>query len=961
MISHLRDKIVSIITSRLFFLVVVMVVLFSLLVHRLFVLQIVRGESFLENFTLKIKREKSIPSTRGSIYDRNGVVLACDKLAYAVTMEDNYDAGSTKNMKMNDCIFEVINIIERNGDSLINDFDIILDGAGHFQFALTGRSQLRFLADIYGRSSVDELLIKEQAASAEDVVEYLCSEKKFGIGRYTKDGTGGYDFYPMEGYTNAEILKILRVRYAMSLNSYQKYIATTVASNVGDETVAEVMEKKSELQGVDIAEATIREYTDDPSLSHILGYTGKISDEELTTLNAESRALTDAVDYELNDYVGKSGIEETMERKLQGRKGKQTIFVDNLGRVTETGDKVEPVAGSDLYLTIDSKLQSVVYRILEQKIAGIVVSKIRDIKKADLPEVTNSSDIVIPIDDVYFALFDNNFIDVPHLSSEHAGPYEKQVYEEFKVRLSIVTDLVVNDLLEEHKVFSALSPEMQSYESYIVSMLQSSAYGVFDPASVDITNSDYLRWKEGKLSLTDYLRTAIAEDWIDITRIGSAERYMNSEESYESLINYIETAISDDIGFAKRVYEYMIRESMITGPEICHILCEQGKIVDTSNKLGSLDAGVISSYEFILSLIEALEITPADLALDPCSGSSVITDVSTGEVIACVSYPSYDNNRLANTIDAEYYGALTNDKSLPLYDYATQQRTTPGSTFKPVSSTAGLEEGVVGLNELINCTGVFEEVDPSPKCWIYPASTHGDLNIVGAIENSCNYYFYTVGYRLSMLNGNFESDFGVERLAHYADLYGLSEKSGIEITESEPKVSDSDSVRSAIGQSTHLYTTAGLARYVNSVANEGRCFNLSLLDRLADHNGTLLEDYETEVRNYIDISSSTWNAIHAGMKAAVKSYGAFKEFPLVTGGKTGTAQVQNRPNHALFIGFAPYEHPRIAVATRVAYGYTSSNAAEITRDIYKYYFALESEDSLLTGRAVLPDSAAIGD
>ncbi len=938
-----------------------MVVLFSLLTHRLFVLQIVKGESFLDNFTLRIKREKTIPSTRGSIYDRNGVVLASDKLAYAVTIEDNYDSGSTKNMKMNDCIFEVIHIIERNGDSLINDFDIILDGAGRFEFALSGRAQLRFLADVYGRATVDELLIKEQAASAEDVVEFLCSEKKFGIGRYVKDGTGGYDFYPMEGYTNAEILKILRVRYAMSLNSYQKYIATTMASNVGDETVAEVMEKKSELQGVDIAETTIREYIDDPSLSHILGYTGKISEEELSTLNAASRELTDAVNYELNDYVGKSGIEETMERKLQGRKGKQTIFVDNLGRVTETGDKVEPVAGSDLYLTIDSKLQSVIYRILEQKIAGIVVSKIRDVKKAELPEVMNSSDMVIPIDDVYFALFDNNFIDVPHLSSEYAGTYERQVYEDFKLRLSVVSGLIATDLLEEHMIFSRLSPEMQSYESYIVSMLQSSAYGVFDPSKVEITNSNYLKWKEGKLSLTEYLRTAIAEGWIDITRIGSAEKYMNSDESYESLINYIETAIQNDTGFAKRIYEYMIRDSLVTGAEICHILCEQGKIVDSANNLGALDSGQLTAYKFILDRIENMEITPADLALDPCSGSSVITDVSTGEVIACVSYPSYDNNRLANTIDAEYYNALTGDKSLPLYDYATQQRTVPGSTFKPVSSTAGLEEGVVGLNELIKCTGVFEEVDPSPKCWIYPASVHGDLNIVGAIENSCNYFFYTVGYRLSMLNGLYDSELGVERLSRYADLYGLSEKSGIEITESEPKVSDEDSVRSAIGQGTHLYTTVQLARYVNSVANEGKCFKLSLLDHLSDHNGTLLEEYKPEVRNYIDISSATWNAIHSGMKAAVASYGAFKGFPLVTGGKTGTAQVQNRPNHALFIGFAPYEHPRIAVATRVAYGYTSSNAAEITRDIYKYYFALESEDSLITGRAVLPDSAAIGD
>nr|MCR5626731.1 hypothetical protein [Lachnospiraceae bacterium] len=192
--------------------------------------------------------------------------------------------------------------------------------------------------------------------------------------------------------------------------------------------------------------------------------------------------------------------------------------------------------------------------------------------------------------------------------------------------------------------------------------------------------------------------------------------------------------------------------------------------------------------------------------------------------------------------------------------------------------------------------------------------------------------------------------------------YGLSEKSGIEITESEPQVSDQDSVRSAIGQGNHAYTTVQLARYVNSVANQGVCYNISLLDKLVDPSGRLLEDYSPTVRNNINVASSTWTSVHNGMRAAVAGYDCFEDFPLITAGKTGTAQqVTTRPNHALFIGFAPFDSPEIAIATRIAYGYTSSNAAEVSRDIYKYYFGLESEEELITGHAVLPDSAAIGD
>ncbi len=942
-------------------LTVVLAGLFFLLAHRLFVLQIVDGESYFNNFNLRIKREKTIKSTRGSIYDRNGVVLASDKLAYSVTIQDNYDSTATKNMELNNTIYSVIKIIEGNGDKLSSDFDIIVNDMGEYQFTLNGRAQMRFLADIFGRTNVDDLLIREQTSSAEDIIAYLCSSDRFGIGRYEEKADGGYDFFPEEGYTKQEILKIVTIRYEMSLNSFQKYISTTVAYNVGEETVAQVMENKNSLQGVDIEEDTIREYIDDPSMSHILGYTGKISVEELSELNSSRAEASDAYNYEMNDMVGKSGIEQVEERKLQGKKGMQTIFVDNLGRVTETGDRVNPVAGSNLYLTIDSKLQNVVYHILEQKIAGIVVSKIQDIKDYDPDEEASASNIIIPMDNVYFALFDNSFINIPHIASEMAGTYEKQVHETFSAELERAIALLGDELIENKTVYNELDEELRDYEYYVVSMLQNSSPQIFLTDEVDMGDPQYQKWRNGELSLSAYLHLAITNNWIDITRIGSEEKYMDSEEIYAALVDYIEAELKNDTGFAKILYKYMIKRDSITGFQICHIIYEQERLIDKNNELGELDSGQITAYDFMLNRLKNLDITPADLALDPCSGSCVVTDVRTGEVLACVSYPSYDNNRLANTIDAAYYNSLTKDQSLPLYDYSTQQKTAPGSTFKPLTSTASLEEGILTTGEHIECEGIFEQVDPPPKCWIYPGN-HGSLDVVGAIQNSCNFFFYEMGYRLSMQNGVFNSDIGVRRLAKYADLYGLSDKSGIEITESEPQVSDQDPVRSAIGQANHAYTTVQLARYVNAVANAGVCYNLSLLDKLVDSDNRVLEDYSPTVRNNMNISSSTWNAVHNGMMEAVAHYDAFEDFPLVTAGKTGTAQqVTNRPNHALFIGYAPFNDPEIAVATRIAYGYTSSNAAEVTRDVYKYYFGLEEEDKIITRKAVLPDSQAISD
>ena len=962
LLSDIRDKLISIVSSRLFLLLLVITALFASLTVRLFVLQIVKGEDYRDNFTLKIEREKSIKSTRGTIYDRNGNTLAQDTLAYSVTLIDNYDSGEKKNMQINRTLDRLIEIIERNGDKVVSDFSIVLGEDGKFEFTLDGTRQTRFLADVFGRQTVDSLKYQEKMATANDVINYLCSKERYGIGLYVENDDGTYQFAPREGYSNRQLLKLVNIRWNLSLNNFQKYLSTTIATNVTQNTVAEVMENKDVLQGVDIEEDTIRTYIDDPSLSHILGYTGRISEEELSQYNKEDSDSASNHKYALNDMVGKSGIEQVMEKELQGIKGSQRIFVDNLGRITEEGDRKEPTAGHDLYLTIDSRLQSAIYRILEQKIAGIVLSKIRNIKWYNVGEYESAADIILSIDQIYFALIDNNFIDCAHFGDEDAGLNEGRAHEFFQDKLQKVSQEVRDELLTGKTVYSELRPEMQEYESYITEKLESSEVGIFDSSKMDKANEWYKNWKEGKISLSQYLENAIASSWVQSEKIVTDQKYLESSEIYDALVSFITEDLMLDNSFAKKIYKYLIMDGTISGEQIIHIIYEQGKLLDTDGKLARLDAGESTAYSTIVGLIRELKITPANLALDPCSGSCVVTEVDTGKVLACVSYPSYDNKRLANNVDAAYFNSLQKDGSLPLYNYATQQKTAPGSTFKPCTSTAALEEKIVNQGEQINCLGIYEKVDHPPRCWIYPKGTHGNLDIVGAIEHSCNYFFYECGYRLSIKNGRYDSDTGLKAIAKYADLFGLSEKSGIEITESEPKVSDIDSVRSAIGQGNHTYTTVGLARYVNTIANNGNCYNLSLLDRLVDADGEVLSNYVPSLRNKVEVADSTWNAVHRGMREAVLGYGAYKNFPVAAAGKTGTAQQMNtRPNHSLFISYAPFHNPEISIATRIAYGYTSSNAAEVTRDVYKYYFDLEDESELIPGTAVMPDSVAISD
>ncbi len=944
MLRSIKESVLNMITSRVFVLIVVFIAMSGVLIYRLFDLQIVHGSEYLDNFKLTIRKERTIPSTRGNIYDRNGELLAYNELAYSVTIEDVYESGSGKNKRLNDTISTLVDMIEVNGDRIENDFKIILDDNNNYAFTVEGTQLLRFLADVYGKAYTDDLDYSQRTATAEEVIAYMAGTKKFSIGEYMDPEDTDSEFIVGSGYTKEKLLQVVTIRYAMSLNGYQKYIATTVAKDVSDETVAMVMENSELLDGVSVTEDTVRKYVDSVYFSHLIGYIGKISNEEYDALSEENEK------YNLTDIVGKAGVEQYMETTLQGTKGTEVVYVDNVGKVIETSDRKEPSAGNDVYLTIDKGLQKAIYNLLEQKIAGILVSNIQNTKEYIPDENASAAKIRIPIYDVYFALFNNNVIDTGHFTEEDAKETERAVQEAFEYKQQSVVQQMRDELISIATPYDRMTLEYQVYQLAIVDMLEEQ--DVIRTSDIDKEDETYLAWKKDEnISLQTYLNYLISKGWIDITKLELESQYSDSEEIYTKLVDYIAQHIVLDSYFNKRLYKYMLLDDQISGRQVCLLLFEQNVIDGTDEEKESVRSGRVSSYTFLVDKIRNLDITPAQLALDPCSGSCVVTDTKTGEVRACVTYPGYDNNRLTNSIDSDYYNKIYNDLSQPMWNYATQQLSAPGSTFKMVSAATALEEGVVSAGEDIICRGSWDTIKPVAKCWISP-SAHGALDIAGAIGNSCNCYFYETGYRLSRLDGVYDSDTGLSKLAYYADQFGLSDKSGIEISESAPKVSDFDAIRSAIGQGNNNYSTVGLARYVMTVANSGNCYNLSILDKTTDSEGNLLEDYTPQLRNTVNLAQTTWNSIHAGMRQVVRDKAYYEGLEVNVAGKTGTAQEnKKRPNHALFVCYAPYENPEIAIATRIAYGYSSDNAAQLTKDVIMYHFGLEEEDELITGVA----------
>ena len=939
--------------GRVIVLILVFLAMFTLIVSRLFTLQILDGESYENDFTLSIEKKKTLKSTRGEIYDCNGNLLAYNELIYEVTFEDkgSYADSAARNLALNGILYTAVKIIESHGDSIYNNFRVALDGAGNYVYTVKGFNLSRFKADFFGYQTIDEMTPEEADISAPDLIALMCSDKYYGINssKYADEDLARWDMPRILSPEN--VLKLCQFRSTLQANAYQRYNSITIARDVKEETVSQLLENTGTLQGINVTENYKRVYNDALYFAPIIGYTGQVSAEELKELKAIDSS------YDSTDIVGKVGLEKKMETDLQGRKGSETIYVDNLGRTLQVSSRTEPQAGNSLYLTLDSDLQKACYHILEEYIAGILWANIADTESIETEWITSADDVFIPVYDVYYSLFENNVLSVEHLSDPDASTNEKNVYSAFQKKAeSIFTEIRDQLTRDDPTPYSELSDEMKVYQSYIVNTMLPES-GILNEEAIDKSDLTYKAWTEEEtISLQEFLTYAISSNWIDVNGITESMEYMDSTEVYTALADYIAEYLGSDADFCKRVFRYMLMAHELNGAQVCLLLFDQGVLEMNISDYDRLSNGSLSGYDFIRDMIYNLKITPAQLALNPCSGAVVVTDPDNGSVKACVTYPSYDSNRLVNEMDSDYYYKLVTDLSSPFYSRATQELLAPGSTFKLVAATAGVAEGVLNVSEQLYCTGEFDGVDPPVSCWISPGA-HGTESLTDGIKNSCNFFFNTIGFRLAATSGEYDDDTGVEKLKKYASLYGLDSGSGIEVPESSPHMLTYDAVRGAMGQADNAYTVSQLARYVMTLANSGQCYDLTLVDKITDSNGNTVTDNDPSLHSELKLSSELWDAIHTGMREVVLNHSSFEDYNreggVAVSGKTGTAQeVRTKPNHALFIGYAPSEAPQMALACRIAYGYTSANTAALARDVVNYYFKQKDTSELIPGHAI---------
>lgn len=342
------------------------------------------------------------------------------------------------------------------------------------------------------------------------------------------------------------------------------------------------------------------------------------------------------------------------------------------------------------------------------------------------------------------------------------------------------------------------------------------------------------------------------------------------------------------------------------------------------------------------------------------AGSVVVLDVESGETLAMANYPTYNINDMVSGISKERLSSLFNDPLKPMYNRAISGTYSPGSTYKMLVGIAGLKAGKITLDEKILDPGIYP-YGHKPKCWIYSQyhTTHGYVNLEGAIKGSCNCYFYEVGRRI-----------GIDEIVKTTKLFGLGQKTGIELYgESTGKIAGEnekewylgDTLNASIGQSYNLYTPVQLANYISTIANGGRLNKVSIIKSVTSSD-TNEQISLNEIENYsnsftetnfeskdVGLEKAYVDAVKKGMLSVTNEVGGtasiiFRNSNIQVAGKTGTSQVAGKQNNGIFVGFAPYDKPKIAVVAIIEGGGEGTYTAHVVRPIMEEYFKISTED-----------------
>ena len=916
----LKERLGELLRNRLFVLLAAAAVIFMILVGRLFYMQIVNGEEADASLTSSVTREVTIPAARGNIYDRYGRPLAVNEAAFSVEIDDSITVD------YEDADAEAVSLYKKlikNGYVVGDDLPITKDAP--YEFTISSDELEEWKTNI-------GLTKKQMNYTAEETLDYLY--ERFGI-------------------TDAD------------MTEEEKRALVSLGININDKNIMIT-------NLIMTIETNGGEIVDELPISQEQPYYFLLEDEdEILSWKSSVSMSEEELDYDAEEsmqyLIELFGIPEnispSMQRKvaavryslyLQRYKKYQPVTV-----AREINDEVIAAVEENLDKFPGVSVETESMRVYEDgEIFSNIIGYIRQISDTELQEYSEygytSGDIVgkTGIEKV--------------MELELNGQDGKMLVEVDNMGRKIST-LETEAPVSGDDVFLTIDKE-----------LQISAYNYLKDALADaiITRLTSELEKDVPVTLKQLFTSMIDSNNISVTEV------MKAEDGYQKVLKDIILAHDPDIDVtdsedkteAKQVLTNAVDNGTISYTTLIYVMIEQGVITADDNYKARIASGELTPFNVIIEKLESGDLEPAETGLEPCTGSVVVSDVNSGEVLALVTYPSYDNNELVNTFNNEYYNKLLEDPTTPLVNRPLMQKKAPGSTLKMITAIAGLETGVITLDTQIRDKGVFKDAGtPYANCLIYSlnGSTHGYVDVSHALEVSCNYFFYEVGYQLGNDTENPRSLKGITILDEYYDAFGLNSPTGVEIGESAPSMASpsykeevikwqnpeatssqtawtsGDTIRAAIGQSVNSFSAASMNKYVATLANGGTRYKMHLLDKVKSSDGTVTEEVEETVENVLEIAPENLEAVYEGMLLVTQGSkgtlrNVFKDFPIDVAAKSGTAEEnKNLSSHVWFVGFAPYDDPQIAVTVMIPFGdVTGSPAAVVARNVIGEYMGL---------------------
>ena len=874
-------------SDRIMWISLILIALFAGILVSLYQIQVKDREHYEEmayeqtKDTVSFQIEKPVP--RGRIFDRNG-----NPLALNIEHDSLYYIPAADNEKLPESLSELKELLQRYqmDYSIEQVFPLMYSPKEGFSYhpAFDERyneiNHWNFLAEVYNTSR-DDLTEEQRQTNAKDAFWHLYTD------------TFGFSFTD-----DIELaVRLCSVYYAIFSGRFDPEIPIRIAVDIPKELMVRILERPDLFKGFFVQKEYERIYPEGYLFAHIVGYVGRISAEEIEEY--ESKGL----DYPPNAVVGKNGIEQAYEQTL--------------------------AEGNDVYLTIDRDFQEQTYLALEKQIRQLLIQKISSESKEPFESYT--------LKDVFASMIDNRIFDEKMLSS--VEPMMTQ-YRETADEAAVEWLEELYDAIMDNLPIKTYSETLQAIYDLLITDMRDEGRLSYQYQKDDVF---YVPYAAGEKGAYDLFSHALEHQYIPLDEFG-----LNSETPQESLIERIVQSelktLSETETYRRLVCQRMIQDGWIFENEMILLLYEQGILKDTDGLLTRFQSEEITAKELIIEKIRNRELTPQQIALDPCSGSVAVSDPFSGRILSLVSYPSFDPMRFMT--DDDYYNQIVLDKTGPLSFRAVFESRAIGSTYKMCTAITALELGVIDEKTKVHDDYAFPYVNSVdyPHCW--SSVSHGDVNVAQALDHSCNYFFYQLGYLLSEPDQNhqFDDDIGLKKMANYARILGLATPTQIEIGETVPTTSTIDAVRSSIGQGTNAFSTANINRYTCTLTNGGTVYSLYLVDEVKNATGKTLYRAQGEVDHETGISDTTFSIVKAGMRLVVtdehkEEFEVLEKVHIHTAGKTGTVQeAEDRPDHSLFTGYSTIENPEIVITVMIPFGGGSHNAIPVFVDIVQTYY-----------------------